>query len=289
MKTANSKNLIGKILFYAVMTVFFLFAALPFYVGLITSLTSSQELATSMEFIWWPKQGLDLSSYLTILFDDIFASTALPTLVLGFLNTLWIAAISVTGKLFFSGLAAYAYAKLDFKWKNQLFILQLATMMVPTVCMIMPSYMFYNMLGWTDGYLPIIIPGLFGNATMIFFFRSFFEGIPTSLLEAAKMDGVGTLGCYIRIMIPLATPAFMAQLIFSFLGVYNSYTRPLLYLTQDHQMTLQLALTQITTAYASYPNIKCAAAVIGLLPMVIIFLTCQKFFLEGLSEGGVKE
>lgn len=289
MKTANNKNFMGSILFYVVMIVFLLFTALPFYVGLITSVTSSQELATSMEFIWWPKQGLDLSSYFTILLDDMFASTALPTLVLGFLNTLWIAAISVTGKLFFSGLAAYAYAKLEFKWKNQLFILQLATMMVPTVCMIMPSYMFYNMLGWTDSYLPIIIPGLFGNATMIFFFRGFFEGIPTSLLEAAKMDGVGTFGCYIRIMMPLAIPAFMAQLIFSFLGVYNSYTGPLLYLTQDYQMTLQLALTQITTAYASYPNIKCAAAVIGLLPMVIIFLTCQKFFLEGLSAGSVKE
>ena len=289
MKTANNKNFMGSILFYVVMIVFLLFTALPFYVGLITSVTSSQELATSMEFIWWPKQGLDLSSYFTILLDDMFASTALPTLVVGFLNTLWIAAISVTGKLFFSGLAAYAYAKLEFKWKNQLFILQLATMMVPTVCMIMPSYMFYNMLGWTDSYLPIIIPGLFGNATMIFFFRGFFEGIPTSLLEAAKMDGVGTFGCYIRIMMPLAIPAFMAQLIFSFLGVYNSYTGPLLYLTQDYQMTLQLALTQIITSYASNPNIKCAAAVIGLLPMVIIFLTCQKFFLEGLSAGSVKE
>ena len=289
MRAKKNRHIVSTTFFYIIMTAFMLFTLVPFYVGIATSITSSQELASTMEFIWWPKEGVDFSSYYTILFNDMFASTELPTLVLGFLNTLWIAAISVTGKLFFSGLAAYSYAKLQFKAKNKLFILELATMMVPTVCMVMTSYMFYTMLGWTDSYLPVIIPGLFGNATMIFFFRSFFEGVPNSLLEAAKMDGLGTFGCYIRIMIPLAIPAYMAQLIFAFLGVYNSYTGPLLYLTQDYQMTLQLALTQITSAYANDPNVKCAAAILGLLPMVIIFLFCQKFFLEGLSAGGVKE
>lgn len=282
-------HLFSTILFYVVMTTFFVFAVLPFYVCIVTAVTSTKELASTMSFIWWPKEGLDFSSFYTILFDDMFAVTELPTLILGFLNTLWIALVSVTGKLFFSGLAAYAYAKLEFKWKEKLFFLELATMMVPTVCMIMTSYMFYSALGWTDSYLPVILPGLFGSATIILFLRGFFESIPNSLLEAAKIDGLGTFGCYIKIIVPLAIPAFMAQLIFTFLGVYNAYTGPLLYLTQDHQMTLQLALTQITKAYASFDNVTCAAALIGLAPMVIIFLSCQKFFLEGLSAGGVKE
>lgn len=289
MKHRKRSKIISTSFFYIIMTAFMLFTLIPFYVCIATSITSGQELASTMDFIWWPKEGVDISSYYTILFDDMFATTEIPTLILGFVNTLWVAAISVTGKLFFAGLAAYAYAKLDFKLKNKLFLLELATMMVPTVCMVMTSYMFYNMLGWTDSYLPVIVPGLFGGATMIFFFRSFFEGVPNSLLEAAKMDGLGTFGCYIKIMIPLATPAYMAQLIFAFLGVYNSYTGPMLYLTQDYQITLQLALTQITSAYSSDPNVKCAAAILGLAPMVIIFLFCQKFFLEGLSAGGVKE
>lgn len=275
-------------LFYVVMTAFFLFAVVPFYVCIATSITSSQELASTMSFIWWPKQGLDFSSYNTILFNDMFATTEIPTLILGFLNTMWIALISVTGKLFFSGLAAFAYAKLDFKWKNKLFLFELATMMVPSVCMVMTSYMFYRTLGWTDSFLPVIIPGLFGNATMILFLRGFFESIPDSLIDAARMDGLGTFGCYIKVMIPLSIPAYVAQLIFGFLGVYNAYAGPLLYLTQDHQMTLQLALTQITNAYPDYANVKCAAAIIGLAPMVIVFLACQKFFIEGLSAGSVK-
>lgn len=241
-----------------------------------------------MSFIWWPKEGVNLSSYYTILFDDMFASTKVPTLILGFFNTLWIAAISVTGKLFFSGLAAYSYAKLNFKWKEKLFMIELATMMVPTACMVMTSYMFYRTLGWTDSFLPVVIPGLFGSATIIFFLRTFFEGIPTSLIEAAKIDGLGTFGCYIKIIIPLAVPAYMAQLIFTFVSVYNAYTGPLLYLTKDYQVTLQLALTQITSSYANYTNIKCAAAIVGLVPMIIMFLTCQKYFLEGLSAGAVK-
>lgn len=286
MVTKNST--IKNILYYILMFVIILITLLPFYVIVITSLTSYSELSASMDFIWWPKEGIDISSYITVLFDDMFATTPLPTLILGFINTFVIAAIHCTGQLFFSGIAAYSYAKLNFKHKEKLFFLQLATMMVPTACLVMPSFLFYRFLGWTDSYLPVIIPGLFGSATMIAFLRSFFEAIPSEIIEAGKIDGLTTFKCYVKLVMPLAIPAFIAQFIFAFVGVYNAYTRPLLYLTQDTQMTLQIALTQITNSYKDYTNIKCAAAVIGIIPMVIVYLLTQKYFIEGLSDGSVK-
>lgn len=284
----NSHNPIATVFFYLVMTVFMLFALIPFYVIIATSLTSYQELTSTMSFVWWPKNGIDLSSYYTILFDDMFASTNVPTLILGFINTMWIALVTVTAQLFFSGLAAFAYSKLRFRWKNKVFLMELATMMIPTACMGITSFMFYRWLGWTDSYLPVVIPGMFGSATTIFFLRGFFDGIPTSLIEAAKIDGLGTFGCYLKIIMPLAKPAFMAQLIFAFVSAYNAYGGPLLYLTQDTQVTLQLALTQISNSYGSFTNIRCAAAVVGLVPMIVVFLACQKYFIEGIAAGSVK-
>ena len=284
----EGRSPIAVVLFYIIMAAFMLFAIVPFYVIVATSLTSYQELTSTMSFVWWPKNGLDFSSYYTVLFDDMFASTSVPTLILGFLNTMWISLVTVTAQLFFSGLAAFAYSKLRFRWKERVFLLELATMMIPTACMGVTSFMFYRWLGWTDSYLPVVIPGMFGSASTIFFLRSFFDGIPTSLIEAAKIDGLGTFGCYLRIIMPLAKPAFMAQLIFAFVSAYNAYGGPLLYLTKDTQVTLQLALTQISNSYGGFTNIRCAAAVVGLVPMIIVFLACQKYFIEGITSGSVK-
>lgn len=287
-KRLNSYHPVTTIFFYVIMSVFMLFTLIPFFVVLITSLTSYEELSSTMSFVWWPKEGIDFSAYHTVLFDDMFASTSVPTLILGFINTMWIALVTVTAQLFFSGLAAFAYSKLRFRWKSRLFMLELTTMMIPTACMGITSFMFYRWLGWTDSYLPVVVPGMFGSATTIFFLRSFFDGISTSLLEAAKIDGLGTFRCYTKIVLPLAKPAFMAQLIFAFVSAYNAYGGPLLYLTQDTQITLQLALTQISNSYGSFTNVRCAAAVIGLIPMIIVFLACQKYFIEGIAAGGVK-
>ena len=280
---------IKAILFYLFMAIAMLWILIPFLIIVCTSLISSVEINSTMSFLWFPKEGIDFSAYKSVLVEDIFASTEIPTLVLGFINTLWIAIITVVCKLFFSGLAAYGYSKLNFKGKEKFFILELATMMIPTACMVMTSYMYYYTLGWTDSFLPIVIPGLFGSATIIFFLRGFFDGIPNELIEAAAIDGLGTFMIYIRIMLPLSVPAFVAQFIFCFAGSYNSYTGPMLYLTKDTQVTLQLALSNIQGSYPYDENVKCAAAVVGLVPLIVVYITCQKFFLDGLTVGGGKE
>ena len=127
---------------------------------------------------------------------------------------------------------------------------------------------------------------------LILFLRLFFDGIPTSLIEAATLDGAGFFQCFFKIMCPLAKPAFIAQFIFGFVAGYNSYLGPMLYLQNEPKyVTLQLYLSEIRSLFptAGSENIYCAAAILGMLPLVIIYCCMQKYFIEGVSAGGVKE
>jgi multiple sugar transport system permease protein len=198
----------------------------------------------------------------------------IPTLVIG---------------LFISGLAAFAYAKLRFPGKDKLFMIMLATMMIPGAVLMMPSYVFYDSIGWTNTVLPLVIPGLFGGATTIFFLRQFFRGIPSDLLDAAKLDGLGFMGQYVRIMIPLSKPAFISQFIFGFIGGYNDYMGPLLYLNGQIELyPLQMALTLYRDIYASDAAMVAALTILALLPLIVIYVFMQKYFIEGIAVTGIK-
>ena len=155
------------------------------------------------------------------------------------------------------------------------------------------SYLFYSAIGWQKSILPLFIPGMFGSAGTIFFLRMYFEGINKEIVEAAKIDGVGTIGIYFRMMIPLSIPAFLAQFIFAFVGGYNDYQGPLLYLVGNKSMwTLQLSMSQIVSFVGSeggYKNVQCASALVGLLPMLLLYCFVQKFFIAGIAVGGGKE
>ena len=140
--------------------------------------------------------------------------------------------------------------------------------------------------------LPLLIPGMFGSIGTMFFLRLFFDGIPNSLIEAATLDGAGFFQCFFKIMMPLAKPAFIAQFIFGFVGGYNSYLGPVLYLqNQPKFVTLQLYLSEIRSLFpsAGSENIYCAAAILGMLPLIIVYCCMQKYFIEGVSAGSVKE
>lgn len=140
--------------------------------------------------------------------------------------------------------------------------------------------------------MPLVIPGMFGSISTVFFLRMYFDGIPTGLLEAARIDGAGTITVFFRIMWPLAMPAFIAQFIFGFVGGYNNYMSALLYLNNNPDfITLQLVLSKVTTLFpgAEYKNVWCASSIIGILPLIVIYCFTQKYFLEGITAGGVKE
>lgn len=194
--------------------------------------------------------------------------------------------------LFVSGFAAYCYSKLTFPFKEKLFLVEIATMTMPLGAFGIISYLFYSWLGWESSALPIIIPGMFGSATMIFFLRTYFDGISDEILEAAKMDGSGVFRNFFTLIAPIALPAFIAQFIFGFVSGYNNYASALMYLSAEKELwPLQLVLSNVVSdpQISPYFNAKCAAALVGMLPLVILFCFMQNYFIEGIAVGGSKE
>ena len=274
---------------FALFLVYAVCLMLPFYVLFVTSITPYQELMVSMSFIWWPEEVTWDAFIPFISTDNILADDIGIPILHGFFNTLWSTLLTTTVSLFVSGLAAYCYSKIRFKGKEALFMFQLATMMIPMATMTVPSLIWYETLGWTHSWFPIIIPGLFGGATTIFFLRSYMASVPNETLEAAKIDGLGSFRIFLRIVLPQTIPAFIAQFIFAFVGGYNNYMGPLLYLSDNPQnYTLQLVVTELRTFY-NQPGQVCASCLIALIPLIIVYIIFQRFFIEGISVGGGRE
>ena len=290
----KKKFSLGKILVILALLLYTVFLFFPIITVLITSFTSTEELAGTTDFIWWP-ENFTFDAYKAIFEYDFYSDlTGMPGLVLGLVNTMWLTLIPLVIGLVVSGFSAYAFSKMDFPFKEQLFKLSVIIRSIPLGAFSVISYVFFSAIGWTGdkGFLPLLIPGMFGGLGTVFFLRLFFDGIPTSLIEAATLDGAGFFYCFTKIMFPLAKPAFIAQFIFGFVGSYNSYLAPQLYLQDQPQfVTLQLYLSQIRELFPGLgnENIHMAAAILGMLPLIIIYCCLQKYFIEGVSEGGVKE
>lgn len=284
-----------KIFTYLVLGIYTAFVFFPILTILITSFVPSEELAVSKEFIWWPESGFTLEGYQKIFQYDMYEMlTGISGLVLGFINTMWITMIPLTVGLLVSGMSAYAFSKLQFAGRERLFKLSVLSSMIPLGAFSVISYVFYSNLGWTsvNGWMPLVIPGLFGGISTMFFMRTYFDGIPNAIVEAADIDGLGVFGTYFRIMLPLSKPAFVAQFIFGFVAGYNNYLGALLFLKQTPELvTLQLYLNDIQGLFpeAGSENIYCATAILGMLPLILMYCFSQKAFISGIAMGGVKE
>lgn len=290
----KKKLTFGRLLLLVILIVYTVFLFFPIATILLTSFVPSGELATSKDFIWLPEH-FTLDAYKTIFVYDTYIDTeGLPGLLLGFINTMWLTLIPLLIGLLMAGFSAYAFSKMNFPFKEKLFKFSVIIRSVPLGAFGVIAYVFYSAIGWTGelGFLPLLIPGMFGGIGTMFFLRLYFDGIPNSLIEAATLDGAGFFRCFFKIMFPLAKPAFIAQFIFGFVGGYNSYLGPMLYLQNQPQfVTLQLYLSEIRSLFptAGSENIYCAAAILGMLPLIIIYCCMQKYFIEGVSAGGVKE
>lgn len=211
-------------------------------------------------------------------------------LMSGIINSLIVAiTVTVIGTLT-SSLAAFAFAKMRFPWKNQIFLLLLSSMMIPYPAVMISQFIMFSGWSWVDTLLPLIVPGLFGNVVMIFFLRQYLYSIPNAIIEAAKIDGTSYFGIYARIIVPLIKPAIAAQLILWFMGIWNDYLPPILYLNSPEIQTLQLVIANFNASYAiqsDYPLIM-AASVVSLLPILIIFLIFQRQIIESVAISGVK-
>ncbi|GIP54472.1 MULTISPECIES: carbohydrate ABC transporter permease [Paenibacillus] len=211
-------------------------------------------------------------------------------LLSGIKNSVIIAlSVTVVGT-FTSSLAAFSFSKLKFPGKHMIFFLLLSALMIPYPAVMIPQFMMFSKIGWVDTLLPLIVPGLFGNIVMIFFLRQYLISVPDEVLEAAKIDGSSYFRLFSTITFPLIKPAVAAQLILWFMGIWNDYLAPIIYLTSPEKQTLQLVIANFNAQYAiqtDYPLIM-AASVIALLPVLIIFLVFQKQIIESVAISGVK-
>jgi len=212
--------------------------------------------------------------------------TSVP-IVRWFLNTVVITVTATTITLFTSTLLGFGFAKFNFRLKNVVFWFILATMMVPSQATMIPSFLLVTNLGLYDRLAALIIPGMVGGFG-IFLCRQFVADIPDSLCEAAIIDGAGAFYIYLRIIIPLIRPAIGALAIFSFLGHWNDYMGPLLYLSRTERMTMSLAISFFSGQYAQDIGAIMAAATLVMLPVTVVFLIFQKQFIRSIAMSGMK-
>lgn len=209
-------------------------------------------------------------------------------LLRGGLNTLFIAVPSTLGGLITAAFAGYAFAKMQFPGRDKIFAALLATMMLPGIVMLIPQFVMFAKIGWVDTYLPLIVPGAMGSAFAIFMMRQFFMGIPDELIEAATLDGCNPFQTFTRIVFPLAGPALATLAIFGFKGAWNDYFGPLIYVNSPEKFNIQQMIAATQNAYSGEPAVLMAAALVAMLPLVILFFVAQRYFVEGVASTGMK-
>ncbi len=207
-----------------------------------------------------------------------------------FRNSLIIAFFAIVGTLFSNTPVAYAFARLKFKGRDLLFIIILATMMLPFQVTMIPIYLFFNdFLGWGDSFLPLIIPTFFANAYDVFLLRQFFRTIPEEMCDAARVDGASEWQIFTRLVLPLSVPVIATVSVFTFLWAWNDFTGPLLFLTSPRNFTMALGLQDFQSQRTMIWNQLMAASVVFTVPIVIAFFFAQKTFIQGIKLTGSKE
>jgi multiple sugar transport system permease protein len=204
-----------------------------------------------------------------------------------FANTIFIGVATVLGVLVTSTLAAYAFARMEFPGREALFILLLATMMVPSEVTLVPNFVLMRIFGWIDHYQALIIPWT-ASAFSVFLLRQFFRGIPQDLHDAAAMDGAGDLRFLAAIVLPLSRPALLTSALLTFLGTWNALMWPLLVTNSPQMRPIQVGLASFITDAGTQVQLLLAAVTISVIPVIIIYLVLQRWFIEGIATVGIR-
>lgn len=279
------RRILGQTLVYGVVTVVAIVLALPFLWMLSTSFkTDPQVIAIPPQ--WWPNP-IHWQNY-------VLTFTQANTPMLRFAsNSAIVAFLSVTGQVLTTTMVGFAFARLRWIGRDACFILLLGTMMLPGEVTIVPVFILFSKLGWLNTWLPLIVPYWAGSAFFSFLVRQFMLGLPRELDDAARIDGCNSWMLYYRVILPLCKPVIAAVAIFSFQGSWNDFFHPLIYITKQDLQVLAVGITYLTQMVAAYTtitpwNLLMAASMAMTLPMIIIFFTAQKVFVEGVVFSGFK-
>lgn len=268
----------GRILLYALLISTSIMMIIPFYWSVGTALKLEQNVFASPPQ-WWPTPAT-LENFIQVITRIHFFQY--------FGNSVFVSAVVTLGHVFFDTLAGYAFAKLKFPFRDQIFFIMLLALMVPFQVNLIPVYKIMATFHWIDTYWALIIPNLtsiFG----IFLMRQFMMSIPNELLDAARIDGCNEFGVFRRIVLPLALPGIATLVIFTFMGTWNDFLWPRLVINSSKLFTLPLGLAMLQMKNTSNVAQIMAGTVLTALPMIIVFLFMQRQFIEGMTAGALKE
>jgi len=203
-------------------------------------------------------------------------------------NTLFLCAATVIGAVLSSAVVAYGFARMRFRGREALFMLMIATMALPGQVTMIPVFALFRFLGWYGTFLPLIVPAFCGNAFYVFLLRQFFRTIPEELAEAARIDGAGDSRVFRQLMLPLAKPALATCALFQFLGTWNDFFGPLLYINDPSRYTLAYGLQQFMSSYGGEWAQLMAGASMFTVPIIILFFLTQRTFIQGIATTGGK-
>ncbi|MCM1125704.1 MAG: carbohydrate ABC transporter permease [Lachnospiraceae bacterium] len=268
----------GKTAVYIILLLITAVMIIPFLWMLSASIKSNREVFLMDPFVWIPEVP-KWDNYIKIW-------TKIP--LLKFVeNTVLLTIIVTILQLLTSSFAAYSFAKLDFKHKNALFLAYIATIAMPWQVYMVPQFIMMRNMGLNDKLLAMICLQAF-SAFGVFLMKQFYEGIPSELCEAARIDGMSEYKIYAKIMLPLSKPALSTLTIFTFVNTWNDYLGPLIYLKTESKKTIQLGLKMFIGQYSAEYGLIMAGSVVSLIPVIIVFLCLQKYFVEGVASTGLK-
>ncbi len=268
---------VNKVILYLILTFGALITLFPFYYMIVLATKSTTEIFSFPPPIWF---GDSFGQNLKTLLE------AMP-FYRNILNSVFVSTSTTTFTLFFCALGGYGFAKYNFRGKENLFFVMLATMMIPGLLAIIPWFILMSKLGWLNTFYPLIIPGI-ANAFGIFLMRQFMEDIPDDVMHSARIDGCGEFEIFIRIILPMSLPALGTLGIITFLGSWNNYMAALLILHENHLYTIPVALSKLGGKIDQNWGAQMVGTTLAVAPMFIAFIVASKQFISGLTEGATK-
>jgi len=278
-KMSIFKKRSSKVLLHILLILGSFLMLLPFFWMISTSLKIENDIF-SIPIKFFPQ---------AITFDNFSKALEVVPMIRYMFNTLFLAVIKILGEVLVSAMVAFGFARFKFKGKNLIFMILLATMMLPYEVTMIPTFIIWSRLGFGDSYVPLTLPAYFGSATFIFFLKMYFETYPKDYEESAIIDGANYFTIFARIFLPLAKPALITIGLWSFMGTWNDLLGQLIYISTPENYTVQLGLASFSsmTGQVLWGPLM-AASFMALIPIIVLLLYVQKYFVEGIKTTGIK-
>ncbi len=278
--TRSKKEISLKILLFVLFAILCGIILIPFYAIALASFKPGEELI---------RYGLNLKFDLSVMSLDnyTYLFTGQHAYFTWFFNSLLLTVVQVALTLLVSATVAYGFSAYEFKGKNFLFICVLLIMMVPFEILLLPLYTLIFNLGMMNTYSAIVLPGIASAAT-IFFFRQYLSGIPKEIIAAGRVDGASEYGIYLRLILPIMKPSFAAMAILNGMNSWNNFLWPFMVLSDERKYTLPIGLKTLLTPYGNNYDLLIVGSFFSIIPIFILFVAFQKYFIDGMTAGAVK-